>query len=101
MNFPIVLQAFQKNSSLTNDMSISILSLEESGRLQELKDKWLGAGDCGTRSSSTVMKFESYAGLGFIIVGVYILCILISFICYRCNINRHQQFHRMNGNQNL
>ena len=101
MNFPIVLQAFQKNSSLTNDMSISILSLEESGRLQELKDKWLGTRDCGTRSSSTVMKFESYAGLGFIIVGVYIVCILISFIRYRCNINSHQPFLRMNGNQNL
>ena len=72
-------------------MSISILSLEENGRLQELKDKWLGAGDCGTRSSSTVMLFESYAGLGFIIVGVYIVCILLSFIYYRRKINPYQQ----------
>ena len=82
-------------------MSISILSLEESGRLQELKDKWLGPGDCGTKSSNTIMLFESFAGLGFIIIAVYIVCIFLSFICYRRRRNPHQQLPRMNGNQNL
>ena len=45
-DFPLTLQAFQKNSSLTDDMSLSILSLQQNGDLQRSKDKWLGSGVC-------------------------------------------------------
>ena len=67
-------------------MSLSILSLQQNGDLQRIKDKWLGSGVCITSSPDIVnMSSNSYGGLFIVIALSYIVCILLRFLCARRN----------------
>ena len=67
-------------------MSHSILSLQQNGDLQRIKDKWLGSGICITSSPDTInMSFNSYGGLFIVIVVSYVLCISLRFLYLRRN----------------
>ncbi|MCO5566685.1 hypothetical protein L7F22_020363 [Adiantum nelumboides] len=64
--------AFPKNSSLTDKMSLAILSLAQDGTLQRLKDKWVGPSQCNVNAqASSHMKLSSFGGLFIILAAVY------------------------------
>ncbi|MCO5573998.1 hypothetical protein L7F22_027776 [Adiantum nelumboides] len=62
--------ALKKNSSLTKDISMEILKLEQTGELQAMRDRWLGVNKCGNVvDKSNDIPFREFIGL-FIVVGV-------------------------------
>eukprot|EP00250_Pteridium_aquilinum_P019764 c24562_g1_i10 orf=607-1539(-) len=69
--------AFAKNSTLTNEMSMAILSLAEDGTLQRLKDYWVGPNQCSLISQATShMRLWSFGGLFIILAVAYFLCLV-------------------------
>lgn len=74
-------QAFPKGSQLAIDMSTAILELSETGRLQQMHDKWLSNKACASEEAETTsnqLNLGSFWGL-FLITGVTsVLCV----ICY-------------------
>jgi hypothetical protein len=82
----LLLQAFKKNSSLTNKFSLAIIALEQNGDLQSIKDKWLGSGNCIKATATTNISFSSFAGLFIILSVLYGGCViwrLFQWICRR------------------
>ena len=90
-------------------MSLSILSLQQNGDLQRIKDKWLGSGVCITNSPDTVkMSLHSYGGLFIVIAVSYVGIILLRCLWFpvnQCISNRESNPRhpidmemRMNGN---
>ena len=72
-------------------MSLSILSLQQNGDLQRIKDKWLGSGVCITSSPDPVkMSLHSYASLFYVIGGLYLACL-------SCLLSRYLRFRRNHG----
>lgn len=79
--------AFPRGSPLAVDMSTAILTLSETGKLQEIHDKWLRQKACTSQSPENVsdrLQFESFLGL-FLLSGI--ACFLALFI-YFCLIIR-------------
>ena len=67
-------------------MSLSILSLQQNGDLQRIKDKWLGSGACITSSPDTVkMSLHSYGGLFIVIAALYFIIIFFKCVCFQSN----------------
>ena len=74
----MMMQAFTKSSTLTDEMSMAILSLAQDGTLQKLKDKWVGSStQCSLNSvASPHMRLRSFGGLFIILATVYCVCVV-------------------------
>eukprot|EP00058_Branchiostoma_floridae_P007160 XP_002592648.1 hypothetical protein BRAFLDRAFT_85123 [Branchiostoma floridae] len=83
--------ATQRNSKLTDPLSISILKLAEDGSLGQLKDRWWPKDGCsldGSQNTSKAMGLDlnSFKGVFFILLaGVLLACIcaLIEIVWHR------------------
>ncbi|XP_043692027.1 glutamate receptor 3.7-like [Telopea speciosissima] len=75
--------AFQRGSPLAVDMSTAILKLSESGKLQEIHDKWfckLGCAIQGTHQSDpNQLQLSSFWGL-YLLCGAFTLTAFLVFI---------------------
>ncbi|CAF0926359.1 unnamed protein product [Rotaria sp. Silwood1] len=69
----------EKQCLYAKDLDVNILSLRESGQLDELRRKWFQKNNCrGSFETSTVIKIESMGGL-FLIFG---LITILSFLLF-------------------
>ncbi|XP_057858423.1 glutamate receptor 3.2 isoform X2 [Cryptomeria japonica] len=74
---------FQKDSPLQIDISTAILNLSETGELQHIHDKWLGANSCTSHSKDNGPKelgLNNFWGL-FLITGAASFVALLGFVC--------------------
>ena len=65
-------------------MSFSILSLQQNGDLQKIKDRLLGPGVCIPSSLDRGnISLKSFGGLFIVIVVLYVVCIYLRCLCFR------------------
>ncbi|MCO5558993.1 hypothetical protein L7F22_012584 [Adiantum nelumboides] len=77
--------AFQKDSSLTEELSLEILKLEQNNKLQDLREKFLGINNCGvTNTAGTNIPLEYFGGLFIILLSIYATCILLRLLGWFC-----------------
>lgn len=75
---------FPNKSPLTADMSTAILSLSESGKLQEIHDKWLKIDICDSQSNqveSNKFGLKLFWGV-FLVTGIVCSIALLIFFCH-------------------
>lgn len=75
-------QAFPKGSDLAIDMSTAILSLAETGKLQQIHDLWLAGHVCNAEFdvTSNELGLSTFWGL-FLITGMAsVLCIILYYM---------------------
>ncbi|CAA0833575.1 Glutamate receptor 3.2 [Striga hermonthica] len=75
--------AFPRDSQLATDLSTAILTLSETGKLQELRKKWLSSRSCpeqGSDEDSEQLQLKSFWGL-FLTCGVACFLALLVYFC--------------------
>jgi hypothetical protein len=67
---------------LTDAFSLAIITLEQNGELQSIKDKWLGSGQCATSAptGNSNISLESFGGLFIILFVLHMLLIVVQSI---------------------
>lgn len=88
--------AFAKNSTVTGEMSMAILSLAQDGTLQRLKEKWVGPSQCTINpKASSHMRLSSFGGLFIILVAVYGMCVVWKVIALQVKRKYMQAAHNI------